>query len=398
MKRLGLFLGTMTLVAIVMAIVLGFLGGCKEDTEVKPVEAADWTWYAPDYPVMSDPGLGDNLEVWDWGSLLPDTEERVLDAGEFLEIAIKGNLPSGSIVVSPSARNIFQEGWGTHILRIYNDHVKVTLPQGKGSGKDSRLLPNGNYSGIGKDSIWEVDAKTGEIIREVEAKGASHEAALLDNGNILIVANKLSKVWEQDWEGNVTWIWDAEKEVVPFDEDTYNSHRYNASIKNIYYEYHEKETTWMAPNRAQALDNGWHLIEFRNQDLVVVFDQRNVPVWTFGPMVLKHPHGATILPKGNLLIHDTGNGRVLEVTPEQKIIWEFPYGQVSPYHGTAQRLPNGDTLISDSFRSSIWAVTPEGNIRWEIVIRGKSSKVLTREEAGPEVKPGVRIYRAWWYE
>ncbi|MDD2666751.1 MAG: hypothetical protein PHI74_07815, partial [Methanocellales archaeon] len=80
------------------------------------------------------------------------------------------------------------------------------------------------------------------------------------------------------------------------------------------------------------------------------------------------PLSAERLPNGNTLIADTGNFKVIEVTPDGTIVWEYLCtGALGP--SDADRLPNGNTLIT-MFGDEFWIghvteVTPGGVIVWE---------------------------------
>ena len=57
-------------------------------------------------------------------------------------------------------------------------------------------------------------------------------------------------------------------------------------------------------------------------------------------------------------------GRVIEVTPDKEITWEYSSEElIWPYGG--QRLPNGNTLIADCMGDRVIEVTPTGETVWE---------------------------------
>ena len=85
-------------------------------------------------------------------------------------------------------------------------------------------------------------------------------------------------------------------------------------------------------------------------------------VWEYTDAV--HPSVAQRLENGNTLIADTGEGskRVIEVTLDKEIVWEYPVATYS-----ARRLPNGNTLIAGPFGepASITEVSPDKEIVWQ---------------------------------
>jgi hypothetical protein len=55
---------------------------------------------------------------------------------------------------------------------------------------------------------------------------------------------------------------------------------------------------------------------------------------------LNWPRGVQRLPNGNTMIADTGNDRIIEVTPNGSVVWEYETKDPHPYDG--YRLPYGD--------------------------------------------------------
>lgn len=101
-------------------------------------------------------------------------------------------------------------------------------------------------------------------------------------------------------------------------------------------------------------------------------------VWSFGgdpgdrPKFLRAPRWASRLSNGNTLIADTGNHRVLEVTPEGEIVWQYGEpgragcaGQGLFKPSSAVRSASGNTLITDSGNHRLVEVSPEGKVVWQ---------------------------------
>jgi hypothetical protein len=106
-------------------------------------------------------------------------------------------------------------------------------------------------------------------------------------------------------------------------------------------------------------------------------------VWAMrGPWMSQHD--PDILPDGDILLFDNrghfgagGESRVAEVDPgDGKIVWQYTgkAGHIfqSMIRGDQERLPNGDTLITESDGGRLLEVTPAGKIVWEFInpIRG----------------------------
>ena len=79
-------------------------------------------------------------------------------------------------------------------------------------------------------------------------------------------------------------------------------------------------------------------------------------------MVWQYPvtstHGVQPLQNGNVLIGEWNRNRVIEVTRDLKVVWEFKVATPADVF----RLPNGNTLITSGNR--FLEVTPDKKIIW----------------------------------
>lgn len=121
------------------------------------------------------------------------------------------------------------------------------------------------------------------------------------------------------------------------------------------------------------------MVCLRNVDLVVAVDPaRQEIVWaTTGPW--QYPHDPDPLPNGNLLIFDNyfargavSGSRVVEFDPRSgDVAWD--YGSTaaeelrSDIRACQQVLPNGNLLITESDRGRIVEVSRDGEIVWEFI-------------------------------
>ena len=122
------------------------------------------------------------------------------------------------------------------------------------------------------------------------------------------------------------------------------------------------------------------LISMRQIDVLAVLDlETRVIKWAVrGPWHMQHD--PDVLADGNLLLFDNrgdmkngGTSRILEFDPKTlEIFWEYPGDSeevlFTSIFGSQQRLPNGNTLISESNNGRILEVTREGDVVWEYKI------------------------------
>lgn len=99
-------------------------------------------------------------------------------------------------------------------------------------------------------------------------------------------------------------------------------------------------------------------------------------VWIQGPSLwVKGQHHPTLLPDGNILTFDNQYqgkeefSRVIEFEPfTRQIVWDYmDENFFSGTHGTVQRLANGNTLITESDKGRVIEVTPQKEIVWEFI-------------------------------
>jgi hypothetical protein len=129
-------------------------------------------------------------------------------------------------------------------------------------------------------------------------------------------------------------------------------------------------------DRSPAFETGNVLISLRELDLVAVIDlEVQEVVFTLSGMWRKQ-HDPRLVDGGNILLFDNfgqeGRSKVIELDPlSQRIAWSFgvaPGEDLFSYTcGTCQRLPNGNTLITETDNGRAVEVTPDNEVVWEFV-------------------------------
>lgn len=123
------------------------------------------------------------------------------------------------------------------------------------------------------------------------------------------------------------------------------------------------------------------LLSFRETSSIAVFDPRTQKLtWaTRGPWIRQHD--PDVLPNGDIALFDNrghyhgpeGESRILEFDPRSmKITWQYTGTPAHPLEseirGDQHRLDNGNTLISESDGGRLVEVTRDGRIAWEYIV------------------------------
>ncbi len=234
--------------------------------------------------------------------------------------------------------------------RITSDqHFMPFILQGVGVGGRPR------FEGMISDALWEIDS-AGRPIHiwhayehfdpEVDLIGPldfpnewTHINAveLTHQGEVLISSQKLDKVLKISWpEGKVLWEWGGPGRL---------SHQHNPTVTS--------EGTLL------VFDNGTHHpLQGRSRVIEVDFETMEI-VWQYVPspvfsMLSLHIAGAERLPNGNTLICEGESGRVLEVTGEGLICWEW----ISPFEHNFKGIPS--VMLFRAHRYSANGIELEG--------------------------------------
>jgi len=138
------------------------------------------------------------------------------------------------------------------------------------------------------DRVIEVDTARNIVWSYTNLTGP-HGGNRLANGNTLISNSEANKIVEVDTAGSIVW-------------------------------QHSTGLSW--PRCAQRLANGNTLITSSSNNRVIEVDSAGNVVWTLGPAGLSQPYQAARLANGNTLV-STG-ARLIEVTPAQTIVWQYP--------------------------------------------------------------------------
>jgi hypothetical protein len=130
-------------------------------------------------------------------------------------------------------------------------------------------------------------------------------------------------------------------------------------------------------DRSPSFRGGNLLVSLRNPGVVAIVDpSAGEVVWALSG-IWHGQHSAQLLPDRHLLLFDNLGtlrkaSRVLEVDPlTQRILWSFGgrAGEdlLSESNGFVERLPGGNTLVTESNSGRVLEITPENRVVWEFV-------------------------------
>lgn len=140
-------------------------------------------------------------------------------------------------------------------------------------------------------------------------------------------------------------------------------------------------------NSIEVLDERWSeksaifkpgniLVSFCNLNAVCIFDpEKKEIIWAMTAL-WSQQHSAKGLGNGRLLVFNNfrrdGESSVIEVDPfSQQVFWEYQGSAKQPLfsknRGYCSRLPNGNTLITESNSGRVIEVTPDKTVVWEFL-------------------------------
>lgn len=239
------------------------------------------------------------------------------------------------------------------LLAQDRNHVVVLNSKGdveweypcKYTSHDIDLLPNGNYLLHTSDTTIVEVTPDKRVVWQHESKPTPGHKAIqihafqrLANGNTMISESGNARIIEVDKDDKIV------KEF-PLTVEHPSSHSDTRLVRK--------------------LDNGHYLVAHENDGTVREYDENGKVVWSYkldlagrpespghGPEGHgNHVYSAYRLPNGNTLIGGGNNNRVIEVTPEGKIVWSIDHDELPgitlAWVTMLEVLPNGNVLIGN---------------------------------------------------
>jgi hypothetical protein len=265
-----------------------------------------------------------------------------------------------------------------------NGRIVHTWPLVRATGR-VRLNRDGSLAVIGSDNLIKEYSWNGELTWHFRLKDAHnlphHDLIRLQNGNYLVLAHDghshTDYLLEVDRAGKVVWEWYFEKHSRDFPgwdpESTDPSH--TNSIREL------PPNRWY-DNGDERFRPGNLLLSARSLNTIFIIDKTSGDVvWTYSKG-LDGQHEAAMIGRGArgaglIIIFNNGlenlsdyrRSKVQIIHPiSGEVVWEYRSDLFfSSVGGTAQPLPGNNVLITSSHGGRVFEVRPGGRIVWEWV-------------------------------
>lgn len=275
--------------------------------------------------------------------------------------------PTGEIVHSASFNDVRQtnakyydvdliaDGWA---LVAFEDQ-SVDCPESANVSPDCGLTGVRIINTTTGDIEWRYEWRTyQQFSTEV------HDADYLpETGEVVIADMELERIFTVDTATReVTWQWNA-------------SSVYQEPDKGA------KHTDWLHINDVDRVGDGVFMVSVRNADQIL-FVERDCTcvVEVINPAskntLINKQHNPQYLGDGVVLVSDSENDRVVQLERQGPNDWRPTWalyevdGQHLDWPRDADRLPNGNILITDTGNRRIVEVSPDGELKRSIRIRG----------------------------
>jgi hypothetical protein len=244
----------------------------------------------------------------------------------------------------------------------------------------------------------------GEVEWEVPCRFVSHDISMLPNGNVLL-HTAVATVVEMTPDKKVVWKYEAKpkegykgnvevhafqrledgltlvaesgnRRLVEVDKDAKIVREIPLTV--------DKPSAHRDTRMVRKLDNGHYLVCHEGDGTVREYDKDGKVVWSYTLDLAARPRtpghgghgtevfGAIRLPNGNTMIAGGNNNRVLEVSPEGKVVWSIGHDELPgirlAWVTTLQLLPNGNLIVGNAHAGpdnpQLFEVTRDKKVVW----------------------------------
>ncbi|WP_158055437.1 arylsulfotransferase family protein [Halorussus halophilus] len=226
-----------------------------------------------------------------------------------------------------------------------------------------------------KTIAYELNPRTQERVWvETFDLADTHDIDLINNGTELLVANMRNYHESNQTNGDRIFVYNRETDDIEW-QWHFDDHYDRQNMEENYTD------DWTHVNDVDKVGEGKYLLSPRNFDQAIVVDRESgdivMKVGEDGQKdILNEQHNPDYLESENstptILVADSDNGRIVEYTnPDGDLTNGQGWNRAWTLEGDlawprdADRLQNGNTLVTDSRHSRVVEVTPEGDIVWE---------------------------------
>jgi hypothetical protein len=241
-------------------------------------------------------------------------------------------------------------------------------------------LPNGDYLISGSHpsgaTIIRYDPSSGERVwTERLDIHDTHDVDLI-NGDQLLVADM--RGYNETTERNDAGLFVYNRTTEEVEYQWYARSIYSREQGGAY------QGDWSHINDVDKVGDGEYLLSVRNMDEVILVNRSTDSVdWRLGSdgnhSILYEQHNPTYIESADgtptVLVADSENDRVVEYemvergngsgNSEWERTWTLGVNGSLNWPRDADRLPNGNTLVTDSLNHRVIEVTPDGEVVWE---------------------------------
>lgn len=227
--------------------------------------------------------------------------------------------------------------------------------------------------------------RTGEELQKFEVPRDTHDIDYL-GGDRYVVADKKNPPAEEYRRNGRVFVYNATTDKIVWEYLFINHYP-------SYPEAGGQETGYTHLNDVDTIDNGSaFLVSPRNFDRVMAIDRKTKETrWTLGEEdkyeILHEQHNPVLLQQDPLtvLVADSENNRIVEYQRTPNGMWNLTWSYSSNlwWPRDADRLPNGNTLVTDTANDRVIEVTPDREIVWEYTIE-RSPYDVERLQYGDE--------------
>ena len=237
---------------------------------------------------------------------------------------------------------------------------------------DFSMMKNGNYLYVG----WEQVPK--ELQKKIRGgeKESEHIGGVMW-GTTLVEVNPNG---EEIWKWRAVESWDPELDVIgPIHARNEWGHVNSVDeMENgdVVFDAKHTDTVYIVDKETKKVKWRWGGFAYIDKETGEIEFKSRMAEDSLGGQHCAHEIPSNLPGGGNILLFDNGmyadGSRVVEVDPKTgKVVWQTPTGPNreldSSYISGAERLPNGNTLICSGAQGRLLEVTKGNEIVWEYV-------------------------------